>query len=255
MPGKPETAVTFSLAATLKHIAMGLVVCVIGVVMFQADVTLIWVLGALFAVAGAGMVVMLPFTGGVHVAPCPLCGTQIEVFSKTGEYLKCAKCLEYFEASGGTLRQMDEAHVADEPKFEAPLPWWEDLRAPTGATITIGGPQDYISDRLQEAVLTKKIPDRTVAAVWPDACCICGAKPTRYESLAQQVNAGPGGAVAGVRDQKLVVRVEGIPHCDQHEKGVRMSESPGECGRLLFFRSYAYRTAFRRANPWKISWR
>jgi hypothetical protein len=221
--------------------------------MLQADDVLIWLIGAVVFIAGAGMVVVIPFTGGVHTAPCPICGAEIDVLMKSGRYLVCDKCQEYFEVSDGKLRQMDETHVADEPKFKVQLPWWSDLHDPTGATITIGGPQDYVAERLQEAILTRKIPDRTVSATWPAACCVCGSTPTRHETLAQEINVGPEG-VGGVRDRKLIVRVEGIPHCNQHEKGVKLSESPGECGRVLFFRSYAYRNEFRRANPWKITW-
>lgn len=254
MAGRLETDVAFSWPATVKYLAFGIVICGVGVMMFQADETLIRLIGAIAILAGVGTVVTLPFIG-VYVAPCPVCGNRIEIFDKAGNYLKCAKCLEYFETSGGRLRQMDEAHVAEKPRFEAPLPWWDDLRTPTGATMTIGGPKDYITDRLHEAILTTRIPDRTVAACWPDACCVCGSAPARYESLAQEVNAGPDGIIAGVRSRKLVVRVDGIPHCGQHENGVTMSESSGECGRLLFFRSYAYRNAFRRANPWQITWR
>lgn len=251
---KPEASVSFSWIATLKYIGLGIFVGALGVLMWQADVVLIRLIGAVAVVAGVGLVVTLPFSGGVHTAPCPICGTEIEVLMKSGRYLKCAKCLEYFEVADRTLRQMDEAHVADEPKFEVRLPWVDDLHAPTGATITIGGPQDYVSDRLQEAILTRRIPDRTVSASWPQSCCVCGSTPTRYEALAQQVNVGPEG-VGGVRDRKVIVRVEGIPYCDQHDKGAMFSASPGECGRLLIFRSYAYRNEFRRANPWRIAWR
>lgn len=247
------SSVTFSWIATLKQFVFGIILAAVGVVMFQADVALIWLIGVLAVVAGVGMVLMLPFSGGVHTAPCPVCGAEIEVLMKSGRYLKCATCLEYFEAEDGTLRRMDETHVADEPRFEVRLPWWDDLRAPTGATITIGGPQDYVTDRLQDAILTRRIPDRTVAASWPPACCVCGSTPTRHEALAQEVKVGPEG-VGGVRDRKVIVRVEGIPHCAQHEKGAALSESPGQCGRLLMFRSYAYRNEFRRANPWQITW-
>lgn len=250
---KPETTVTFSWIATLKYMAIGIFVGALGLLMWQADVALIRLIGVVAIVAGCGLVVTLPFTGGVHTAPCPVCGTEIEVMMKSGRYLKCTNCLEYFEAADRTLRQMDETHVADEPRFEVRLPWWDDLHAPTGATITIGGPQDYVSDRLQEAIFTRRIPDRTVSASWPKACCVCGSTPTRYEALAQQVNVGPEG-VGGVRDRNVIVRVEGIPYCDQHEKGATFSTSPGECGRLLIFRSYAYRNEFRRVNPWPIAW-
>ncbi|MFL5541885.1 MAG: hypothetical protein ACJ8J0_23055, partial [Longimicrobiaceae bacterium] len=124
---------------------------------------------------------------------------------------------------------------------------------PIRGTLTLGGPQDYLQDALQEALLVRRIPARSVDAVWPARCCVCGGPSTRHESLACEVNVGRAGKV-GLVERKLVVTVDGIPHCDQHEHGVVMSPSAGECGRVLLFRSYWYRSAFRRANPWQIDW-
>jgi sulfite exporter TauE/SafE len=80
---KPETSATFSWIATLKYMGLGIIVGAVGVLMWQADVVLIRLIGVVAIVAGVGLVVMLPFTGGVHTAPCPICGTEIEVMMKT----------------------------------------------------------------------------------------------------------------------------------------------------------------------------
>jgi len=248
-----ETTLHLSRGKTLGYLLAAAAMIPVGYALVRVQSVVVMLLGVGLLLCGAVGVPMLLFVG-VGSGPCPLCGTSVEAPLRIGAGdLLCPGCDEYVVAERRRLRPVPQTRVAEEPTFRVRLPWWGDLRDPIPGTITLGGPQDYLQDKLQEALLVRRIPARSVEAVWPVHCCVCGGPPTRHESLACEVNVGRPGKV-GVVERKLMVMVDGIPHCDQHEGGVAMSRSAGECGRVLLFRSYWYRNAFRRANPWQIDW-
>lgn len=248
-----ETTLRFSPGTTLAYLLAAGAMIPAGYALVRVQTAVVMVLGAAMLLCGVLAVPALLFTG-MGSGPCPLCGTKVQAPFRggSGDFL-CAGCDEYLVAERRRLRPVPQTRLAEKPAFRVRLPWWEDLGVPTPGTITLGGPQDYLQDALQDALLVRRIPARSVNAVWPARCCICGGPPTRFESLAREVYVGHTGKV-GLVERKLIVTVEGIPHCDQHEGGVAMPPSPGECGRVLLFRSCWYRNAFRRANPWQIDW-
>ncbi|MFL5382425.1 MAG: hypothetical protein ACJ8GN_07955 [Longimicrobiaceae bacterium] len=248
-----ETTLHFSLGPTLTYLLVAAAMIPVGYALVRVQTAVVMLMGAGLLLGGVVGVPLLLFAG-VGSGPCPLCGTKVEAHLRgaAGDLL-CTGCDEYLVAERRRLRPVLQTRVAETPTFRVRLPWWDDLGVPISGTITLGGPQDYLQDALQKALLVRRIPTRSVDALWPPRCCVCGGPPTRHESLAREVNVGHAGKV-GLVERKLVVTVDGIPHCDQHEHGVAMSPSAGECGRVLLFRSYWYRNAFRRANPWQIDW-
>jgi hypothetical protein len=243
---RPSARITFSWTSTLKSIGAFLVMIVLGIVMTRADVLWVSLLGYLVTAVGGLGVLMIPFIGGVGKAPCPICSTILEVMGGTTPYVRCGACGEYFEAKSRVLRQMDGGHVAKTPEFAVRLPW-DDLDSATSPTITLGNAQDYVTDKVSSAVLTRRIPDRVLQASWPSGCCVCGAPATRTETVTRKWILGPEGVG---RDRELTVKAEGVPYCDEHRDGVEFASIPGERGRFLKFRSYAYQTKFRRTNEW-----
>ena len=246
-----ETRVEVSIPRTALYFVVAVGCAVGGYYLLPVEMWLLKFLAFGLLLTGVIGGIAIPIAG-VGVGPCPVCGGPVEVIGRSLDDIECPKCGEYLQARKRRLSPMPGGNVADQPKFKVKLPG-SDTEAALPGTITIGGAQDYVQDALQELLLVRRLPAREVEAQWPPCCCVCGAAPTRTESLAREVNIGRAGVV-GIVERKLIVRVDGVPHCDHHEKGVALAGSPGECGRVLLFRSLDYRNAFRRANPWKIEW-
>jgi len=160
---------------------------------------LIWVAGELFGLGwlqfvaiGFGVVValigvILAFTG--KVAPCPYCGKTVgagATDSVSGsdelEQVECDHCFELLVAERGKVRALNETDVAG-----------------------------------KDAVEVMALKD----GVWPRACIVCGAPPTRFEE-AKVVKPEYAKLLLGavsVQSGKL----QGVPYCDRHSGAVRIT--------------------------------
>lgn len=233
-----ETDITFSWRVTLKFLAVSLFAIALGVWMTRAE-GIIVVLGYIFAGFGVVLLFSIPFGARGTSAPCPLCGTRVEMAGYNSRCVRCKKCDEYLEGQNKKLRQMDIQYVSKEPVFQVPLPW-EDLRGATAPALAFDV-QDYLRDK----IITKKGPERVVPAVWPPGCCVCGGRVTGERAIAQVLK-----KMSTVREVEVTVICQGIPHCDAHKDGVSIARGDG-LDWCLKFRSYAYRNEFRQLNEWR----
>jgi|GEM_PF-1295423 len=194
------------------------------------------------------------FMGLVRRAPCPVCGETIAVNFGFTTLMLCPNCGDYLEVVDNMLSQMDPTSISSIPAFAAPTPW-ADMHAPRVETISTFQWDDLIVDATEWA-LTRKAGARVLDAQWPNVCCVCGAPPTREESMANTFIFTPPGLIR-VRSKQATIIAAGIPHCSEHEHGAvfeRATFSTPEQTTVvgLFFRSYAYQIQFRKLNPW--SW-
>jgi len=166
-----------------------------------------WIIGwiSLFAlIIAAGL--LYSCLKGSYKADCPACGETIEeLYKRKNKSRLCKHCRNFLEGDGGELWAIEESRVAKKPIFYAPLP------------------EEF---------------------VFPDVCCVCGGPPTRYNTLKSELLHGASAVtIVGGRVVKKKITLEGIPHCDQHKKGVAI-----EMNHHIHFRSYAYLRAFCAAN-------
>lgn len=187
---------------------------------------------AVWGVAGA-VTVFYGLSTGAARCPTAGCGTLLKV-SRGGEtYVRCPGCGEYYEGEAGKLWKIEAGRIAPFPAFSVMLPGGEEERLnPPGigaiptAPALAGG-------------------DRSYDFKWPDACCVCGAKPVGGQGVSMTAVSKYARA-GGLADEKVTLSVDGIPHCREHQMGATLAIDDGAA--VLKFRSYSFRNAFRKLN-------
>ena len=237
-----ETRLEFSWPLALKNISIRLGIAGVGVAMAVLGESTGWVIGGgiLVLIGFIALGVMLS-EGLGGVGSCPVCSAEIVAGSSSEPCKLCPGCREYLTIEKGVVRQIDPAAIAATPVFAVPTPW-EDLKA---VTYTPAG------------TLTTAAEERPLHANWPDACCVCGEPATRLEDRAFLIYKWNGDLVR-INQTQITLRIEGIPHCDVHSKGIALDQinfRPRGDDDLkqdlaLLFRSYAYRNKFLALNPW-----
>jgi hypothetical protein len=230
----------FSWSVAFKNLSIAGTALAIGAaIAYFGDSILAYIGGGIVALIG---VVMLFAVRSGGVAACPICSSEIVALSNSEDYKLCPGCREYLTIGNGVVRQMDPSSIAAAPKFAVPTPW-QDLKAvtyqPMGTIVTSG-------------------EERQLHATWSNACCVCGEPATRLEDRAFQIYKWNGDLVR-VNQTKIILHVNGVPHCDVHSKGMGLEQinfqSKGDDTDvkqdLVFtFRSYAYRNQVLELNKW-----
>ncbi len=243
-----DTPLKPSVLLLVRNMALAAGCAVAGYYLVQTAETVVVVIGGIMLVAGPLMFIALPFMGMPGRGPCPECGGTIETIGSSQQNLLCRGCNSYLDAGGGKLQRSDPNRVTAEPTFAAPTPW-KDVTLVVYPTISFS-----VQDAIQDWMTTKKGGVRIMEARWPQACCVCGATSTRFDT-ASRVFAKPGNIV----DTQLIGVAKDVPYCRDHKDGLIfervISATPGASGCFgIKFRSLAYRNAFMRANPWPFTW-
>ena len=219
---RKTSKVTRSWKATLTNLGVGVAAGGLSVVLFATLVS-----GTVtFGIAAIPMVVAFIFLylafKGSAVSTCPECANSLDgLAAGANDGVLCRSCLKYLEGTGGELRATDEGRIADQPLFRAKAPQ----------------PQ-----------------------VWPEGCCVCGAKATRGEEVHVTIPTKgdiSGHAALALGTGGMLISSGGgirytvtVPYCDGHKEGALLTGStPGEL--FLSFRSLPYLRAFCQANDVK----
>ena len=133
----------------------------------------------------------LALLGGIAVsqslaAPCPYCGEKIFNIARerNNQVIQCGKCYEYSTVNRGILRALDPAMCeSNSPCFISPV---------------------YRSN------------------IWPRACVVCGAPPTRFASISKTGASAVQFFVTVGSQFTRRGEVVGIPYCDRHQDGIRL---------------------------------
>jgi hypothetical protein len=250
-----ETEVVSSWTRILRNLFLFATGSVAGFFVVQADEWPLRLLGVCLLLGFPLWVIMVLWRGIGGRGPCPVCDNPIEIDFGTETAILCRHCGQYLEATKRKLRQMNLTQVTAEPTFAVPTPWpdlWSVIfRAPSFSTST----EDYLKDKLSDALMTKKEGPRLLVANWPPRCCVCGKAPTHAEVIQAAITFTPPARIR-VRGHEATLIAKGIPHCAHHSHGVKFGNvllgppRPGSRFGLLF-RSYSYRNDFWKLNPWQ----
>ena len=180
-------------------------------------------IGAFFFVLIAAFFGYLGFSTYGRKAQCVYCDNDLGETSQSelGQKMRCNKCGEYSQVAGDKTVALDPTAVAHEPIFESAL--------------------------FKEASI-------------PLACAICGASPTRFDTVSA-TRSNKGAAAAILAGTALVGRPAvyysrekasiQVPYCDQHRDGVTLRFHAGKPS--LLWRSYRMLRCYLAANRGKQS--
>jgi hypothetical protein len=260
-----ESAFTPSIWPTVKNVAVGIVMSVIGVGIVQNGIglfheaPLLMIFGIALAVVGPIMTIASFFGKRGGYGPCPVCQVPLEANSGDARNMLCAGCGAYVDVAGDKLVTADLNKISNEARygFAAPTPWPE-IGSATGETISFPtSAPDYLRDKLQELLTVKQRGARVLEAKWPPGCCVCGKPATRTEPFAKKVKYADATKLVKAFDETATLLAPAVPYCNEHRDGIDFDNvtfhSVGSGGSMSYgvrFRSLAYREAFRKLNPW-----
>lgn len=257
-----DSAFTPSIWPTVKYIAVGIGMAVVGVAILWNGAgdagALLTIIAIALVLVGALVTIASLMRKRGGYGPCPVCQTPLEAISGDAKNLLCAGCGAYVDVAGDRLVVADPNQTRKEARFgfAAPTPWPQ-ISSATGETISFAtSAQDYVTDKVQE-LMVKQRGTRVLEAKWPAGCCVCGKPATRSEPFAKKVKYADATKVVKAFDETATLLVPAVPYCDEHRDGIDFDnvlfDSVGSGGAMSYgikFRSLAYREAFRKLNPW-----